>query len=177
MSCEEKIQSCTLPEEIQCPISYSIYPELPIDEIIITPVHCDFWTNPIQCPLIIYIIAVFLGLILNLILLSRAPNINRDGGIVNSDLKWTAAVIGSAFTILIAMIFGAWIYYLCYPARITIAIPGDRICRNCIRYGWIMLIFVILFAFVLTYFAGLIMGEWINEGHIWAIETSTTVSN
>ena len=117
---------------------------------------CDIWSNPIQCPIIIYTFLIVIGLVINLILLSMSPNFNRNGQPVSTGLKWNAAVLGTGFTVLFALIFGAWINYLCIS------------CRHI--NGWIVFLVALLFPIILTYFDGLIMGEWMSMGHLWAVD-------
>ena len=114
-------------------------------------------SNPFQCPILIYTFLVVLGMIINLFLLGRTPDTNKVGQPVSDDLKWSTAALGIGFTVVMALIFGAWIYYLC--------INCDYI------EAWIVFLLALLFPVLLTYFAALIMGEWLGMGHLWDIES------
>ena len=105
---------------------------------------CDPWGEIIKCPLILYTILVIVGVILNLSAMSKAPSVNRNGVAITSSQKWRATVIGLGIYLVIAFLFGYWIY---------------RLCQRCETLNsWLVFLLAIFFPLVLAVIVGMIIG-------------------
>lgn len=105
-------------------------------------------------PVLIFLIIVIIGLIINLILLAtRVIPITTASASTAAGFKSGAAFVGSVFTILIALIFAAFFYYICIHYKLS--------------GGWGIYLSAIILAILITFFAAWLMGYYIGIGSLW----------
>ena len=115
---------------------------------IVQPVNRNPWSDPIRCPLILYVILVVLGAILNLKAIADAPNVDRNGRTITYSQKWTAGIIGLVIYLIISYLFGMWIYNLCKKGQTL--------------NSWLVFLLAIFFPLILALVVGLIVGAFLG---------------
>ena len=116
--------------------------------------HESIWKNPVGYPLILLIVGVIIVIIINMIFIARAPSTDRNGNLINSDLKWSAMIMSTAIIIILAVIFAGFLYY---ARRLTL-----------VNYQWLIFLLTIVFLFLIALFAAYLAGWWMNIGFLWA---------
>ena len=111
------------------------------------------WKDPLKCPLILYTILVVLGFLWMLASFSRVPAVDRNGNAINSNSKWFAFIIGLIIYIIIAYLFGLWIYNLC---------KGGHVLSS-----WLVFLLAIFFPLILTLVIGAIVGAILGIGYFF----------
>lgn len=106
------------------------------------------WNEPIRCPLILYTILVILGVVINLSAAMRAPSVNRQGMPISNTQKWTAFIIGLLVYLIIAYLFGKWMYNLCKSGQTL--------------NSWLVFILAILFPLILAIIIGIIVSAFLG---------------
>ena len=102
----------------------------------------------------IFVIFIVIGIIVNLILLYNLDKFDRHGELISSDARNMAAINSVGLAILLAIIFGGLIFLMLKR--------GNNINMG---VGFILLLLV---AFVVIFLMGLLAGEYVNIGHLWA---------
>ena len=110
--------------------------------------ECSPWNDFIRCPLIIYTVLVVIGLISNVMFISRAPNVNNTGQPITNGQKWVTGIIGLLIYLLIAYLFGRWIYSLCSRCEVL--------------NSWLVFLLAIFFPLILSIIVGLTMGLFLG---------------
>lgn len=111
------------------------------------------WKDPLKCPLILYVILVVLGLLWMLAGFGRVPGVDRNGNPINSGNRWFAFLIGIILYLIIAYLFGLWIYNLCKGGY----------------YGtsWLVFLLAIFFPLILTLVIGAVVGAILGLGYFF----------
>ena len=126
----------------------------------VTPNMCHPGTQAFKCPITLYIILIIIGAIINIWALFRAPKKDRSGKDITTGQLWLSFFIGMTFYIILAILFGWWIY--------------ER-CRSCnTSSSGIIFISALLIPVLLALITGVIMGAVLNVGFIW---TASKVPN
>ena len=118
----------------------------------IQPTYCNPWRDPIRCPLILYTILVVIGLIINLASISRIPTVDRDGRPITSSQRTTAIFIAIVVNIIVAILFGWWMYSLC------------RKCQS--LNAWLVFLLAILFPIIITLISAILMSAILGLGYL-----------
>lgn len=109
---------------------------------------CDPWREPLKCPLLIFTILVVLGALWTIWTLARSPNVNNQGQPISTAQKWTVGIIGLVIYLIIAYLFGLWMYHLCLKCEVL----------NSWLVFLLAIFFPIILALVLTIIIGIILG-------------------
>jgi len=125
-----------------------------IEEEIEKEQYDNFWRNPAGYPLILLIFGVIIIIIVNMIFIARAPATDKNGNPVNSDLKWSAMIMATAITIILAVIFAGFLYY---ANKATL-----------ISYQWLVFLLTVVFLLLIAVFTAYIAGWWMGIGFLWA---------
>jgi amino acid permease len=92
------------------------------------------------------IIFLLIGIIINLLILIVYISSNSDGQIP-TDRKWSAGVLGVAFTIFAGILYISWL---------VSQKPSSG-----------LLVFSIIFAIFVTYISALLMASLVGVNHLW----------
>lgn len=103
---------------------------------------------------IFFVIIIIIGIVINLILLSRLQLIDRNGNPVSEDRKTMATVNGIGFAILLIIILVGGFYMLRH--------------HGAIKNIALSLFVAIFITFIIIFMMGLLMGEYMDVGHLWA---------
>lgn len=155
---EANITACPLPAVE--PKSITRCPSPVVKRKIVCTEVGESWTS--RYAVWIFAFLIVLGLVINLFLLARSPNTDRDGRPVHDHLKWSTAVVGIGVTIVVGMLIAAWIHYI--------------VINDYDISSWIFLFLIIIIPLIVTYLVGLLMGVWLNMGHIWFTESAPLVT-
>lgn len=79
--------------------------------------QCNPWSEPLKCPLYIFIILAIIGMIINIYLIVRSPTVDAQGNQISASQKWVAAILSVLVMSLITVLFGVWIYSQCSRCR------------------------------------------------------------
>ncbi len=115
----------------------------------------DYVIKRSRGPLVVFfIIFIVVGIIINAVLLYNLPKFDSEGNEIPDDEKNMAAINSIAFAILVAIILGGAIFMIMKRGN-----------YNNMGVGFII---IILIAFIILFLMGLIAGEYLNVGHLWA---------
>ena len=115
----------------------------------------DYIIKRSRTPLvIIFIIFIVIGIIVNLFLLFGLDGRDRNGKIITNDEKTMAAINSIGLAVLLSIILGGFIFIIWGKGNNT----------N-MGLGFVLLLLV---AFVIIFLMGLLAGEYVNVGHLWA---------
>lgn len=113
---------------------------------------CDPWKEPIKCPLILYVILIVIGVLVNIAAVMRSPNVDRLGRPISTSQKWAATIFGLIVYLIIAYLFGHWMYGTC--AR----------CET--LNSWLIFLLAIFFPIILSFLFGLITAAVLGVGFL-----------
>ena len=115
----------------------------------------DYVIKRSRGPIVVFfIIFIVVGIIINVILLYNLPKFDSEGNEIPDDEKNMAAINSVAFAILTAIILGGAIFMIMKRGN-----------YNNMGVGFIIIAFI---AFIILFLMGLIAGEYLNVGHLWA---------
>lgn len=98
-------------------------------------IYVDRKCNPWSAPLIIYIILVLINVFNTIASIYYVVKNKNNGKIITQNQKWWAIVISTVIYLIIAFLFGSWIY---------------RLSLNCEQgKSWLVLLLAIFFPFIL----------------------------
>lgn len=118
-------------------------PTISADGTVVNTTVRDPWKEPFKCPLLLYTILVILGLIINLAAVNKTPNVDRNGNQISNSQKWTAFIIGLIIYLVIAYLFGLWMYNLCKSGKTL--------------NSWLVFLLAIFFPLILSIIVGIII--------------------
>jgi len=73
---------------------------------------CEPWSDPIRFPMILFVILIVLVILMTISAITKAPLVDRNGNPITNNQKWVVGVISIVILLIIAALFGFWIYYL-----------------------------------------------------------------
>lgn len=103
---------------------------------------------------IFFLIIIIIGIVINLILLSRLELIDRNGNPLTEDQKTMATINGIGFAILLTIILVGGFYMVRY--------------HGAIKNTGLSVAVAIFITFIIIFLMGLLMGEYMDVGHLWA---------
>lgn len=114
---------------------------------------CNPW-NP-KFPLLWYVILIIIGIIANIVAISRAPTVNKFGVIISNSQRWQAGIIAIILNILIGILFGFWMYSLA---------------KHCETLNsWLVFVLAIFFPIILAVVVSIIASAILGVGYIFFI--------
>ena len=111
---------------------------------------CQPWSDPIKCPLLLYVVLIILGLIINISAVARTPDVNSAGQPITPTQKWSTTIIGIIIYLIIAYLFGMWMYSLCKKCQ-----AGQ---------AWLVFLLAVFFPLILALVFGLITAAVLGVG-------------
>lgn len=104
----------------------------------------DPWKEPFRCPLLLFVALVIIGLIYNVWFLIKSPNVNNAGQPISTTQKWVVGIIGIIIYLIIAYLFGLWMYKLCSRCETL--------------NSWLVFLLAIFFPLILALIVSIIIG-------------------
>lgn len=115
-------------------------------------VQCNPWRDPVRCPLILYIVLIVVGVFINLAAVARAPDVDRQGRPLTQTQKWSSTIIGLLIYLIIAYLFGMWMY---------------RLCTSCNTVGsWLIFLLAVFFPVILAFIFNVIVSAVLGVGFL-----------
>ncbi len=111
---------------------------------------CKPWSEPLRCPLLLYVVLIVLGLIINISAVARTPDVNRSGQPITPTQKWSTTIVGIIIYLIVAYLFGMWMYNLCKKCQTVNA--------------WLVFLMAVFFPLILALVFGVITAAVLGVG-------------
>lgn len=113
---------------------------------------CDPWKEPFKCPLLLYVALIIVGILINIAAVMRLPDVDRQGRPISTQQKWSATIVGLIIYLIIAFLFGKWMYSTCSRCETL--------------NSWLIFLLAVFFPIILAFLFGLITAAVLGVGFL-----------